>query len=165
MNKNIGRPSVDSRESPNRYSKAEVKAQAIVEIETMIKGGTKVRAAVEEVAYRSGFSERSLFTYLAKTKGISLDEREAALARKPMKPRPKVICHPDALKRFIDLCRSGGSVSAGYRQVECEAADKGWGDLPSERTLRRELDRQVSWSERWVARRAIQPQIGGAANV
>lgn len=137
---------------------AELKAQAVSELEALIRSGTKVRAAIEGVASRTGIGERSLFTYLQKTKGIPLDEREAALAPKRRAPRPKVVCHPEALKRFVDLCRLGRRITECYRQVMAEAEAKGWAPIPSERTLRRELDRQVSWTERFMARRTTKPE-------
>lgn len=156
----------ESTSSPIRhYSKAEVKAQAIREIENLITSGSKVRAAIEKVAQRTGISERSLWTYLEKTRGIPHAEREAALGRKRQAPRRKRQCNPAALKRFIDLCLSRMTASAAYRQVEIEAADNGWGELPSERTMRRKLDEQVSWSERLMARRTSDSSIGGAVNV
>lgn len=70
-----------------RFSKAEEKAQAVAAVETLIAGGTRVRPAVEAVAYQTGISETSLFTFLRKTRGVPLDRRESALARKPAKPR------------------------------------------------------------------------------
>jgi hypothetical protein len=136
------------------YKSAEKKARAIADIETLIKGGTKPPAALEQVAYRTGISERSLYYYLNKTKGIKSDDWEAALKRKPSAPRPRVICHPEALKRFLELGRSGTRVRSCYRQMMLEAEANGWSPIPSERTLRRELDRQVSWQDRYMARRA-----------
>lgn len=140
------------------YSTADRKAEAVAEVEQMVKGGTRVRAAVEAVAYRTGISERTLFTCLNKTKGIVPEKRADALARKPQKNRPKVICHPAAVKRFIELASQGLWVTKCYRQVTEEAKANGWGALPSERTLRRQLDRQVSSNERWMARRGEKPE-------
>lgn len=140
------------------YSKAEYKAAAVAEIETLIAAGTKVRPAVEGVAYRTGISERSLYRYLKNTRGVPLGERESTLVRKPSKSRPKITCHPDALKRFIELASKGIWVTKCYRQVTEEAKANGWGALPSERTLRRRLDPQVSSAEQWIARRGAKPE-------
>lgn len=140
------------------YSKAEYKAAAVAEVETLIAAGTKVRPAVEGVAHRTGISERSLYRYLKNTRGFVLGDREAALARKPVKSRPKITCHPDALKRFIELASRGFWVTKCYRQVTEEAKVNGWGALPSERTLRRRLDPQVPPNERWMARRGAKPE-------
>lgn len=137
-----------------RYKSADTKASAIADIETLIKGGTRTLAAMEEVAERTGISRRSLYTYLNKTRGFKSDEWESALKRKESVPRPRMTCHPDALKRFLELARSGAEVTVCYRQLMVEAEANGWSPIPSERTLRRELDRQVSWQDRYMARRA-----------
>jgi putative transposase len=136
------------------YSSAEKKARAIADIEALIKGGTKPLAAMEQVAERTGISRRSLYIYLNKTKGIKSEEWEAALKRKRSEPRPRVTCHPDALKRFLELGRSGAEVTVCYRQVMDEAQVNGWSPIPSERTLRRQMERQVSWNDRYMARRS-----------
>ncbi len=146
-------------ESHNRRnSTAERKAEAVAKIEQMIKSGMKVRVAVEEVAFRSGVGERTLFTCLRKTRGVPNEKWTDELARKPQKARPRATYHPDAMMHFIDLCRTGALVTECYRRTVVKAADKGWDPIPSERTLRRELDRQVPWVERYAARRANKPK-------
>ena len=136
---------------------AEEKAQAVIEIEDLIKAGKRVREAVADVAFRTGLGERTLFSCLAKTRGISRDEYGAELAPKRPKSKPRKICHPDALNRFIELCRGTAPITVCFRQLTSEAAAKGWAPIPSERTLRRELERHLSTSDRWLARRAPQP--------
>lgn len=142
------------------YSTAEKKAQAVLEIEKLVKSGVKTRTAVEQISYRSGISERTLFTCLAKTKGVAINDREAVLGRKPSAPRKRLVCHPEALKRFVELCRAGGVITECYRQVEIEAKANNWSPFLPERTMRRELDRQVSWAERYAARRAAKTKGG-----
>lgn len=136
------------------YSTAQKKALAVREIEELVKGGSTARAAVEKVAFGTGMSESSLWTYLAKTKGIAFDDREAALKRKKAPPKERLVCHPEALKMFIDLCRAGGVIAECYRQMKDAAKANDWSPILPERTLRRELDRQVTWAERYEARRA-----------
>lgn len=131
------------------------KARAIAEVETLIAAGTKVRPAVEDVAYRTGVGERTLYTWLRKTKGLEPDERQAALERKRDVPRPKLTCHPDAMARLVELCRKGMRVSDADRQMRAEAATKGWAPIPAERTIRRKLEQHMSPSDRWMARRAV----------
>ena len=137
-----------------KYSTAEKKAQAVREIEELVKGGMTGTAALEHVAYTSGISERTLWTCLKKTKGVAIDDREAALERKKAPPKKRLVCHPDALKMFLDLCRGGAQIAESYRQMVAAAKVKDWSPILPERTLRRELDRQVSWAERYEARRA-----------
>ncbi len=140
-----------------RYKSADKKARAIADIETLIKGGTRTLAAMDEVAERTGISRRSLYTYLNKTRGIKADEWESALKRKESAPRPRVRCHPDALKRFLELARTGAVIAVCYRKVLAEAEANGWSPIPGEWVLRRELHRQVSWQDRYMARRAAKP--------
>lgn len=137
-----------------QYSTAEKKALAVQEIEEMVKGGLTVRAAVEQVAHRTGMGERTLFSCLAKTKGVAPDDREAALERKKAPPKKRAVYSPEALSRFIELCRSGDRITDCFRQLEIEANANGWSPIPTLRTLRRILDKQVSWAERYEARRA-----------
>lgn len=160
MNELTGARSSDLQRSLKTYAPAERKADAVVEVEELVKAGKSLRAAVEEVAYRTGLGERSLFTYLARTKGVPREEWEDALTRKKPAPRPRESCNPDALKRFIDLCRSGRNVTDCYRQLMAEAEENGWTPIPSERTMRRRLDAEVSWSDRWAARRASRSTAG-----
>lgn len=145
-------------ESIRRHLPADQKASAVAEVEQLRKAGKTVRAAVEEVAYRTGMGERTLFTLLSKTKGRPEEEWKTTVARKPSVPRPRIICHPEALRRFIDLSMTGRHVSKCFRQVVDEAVANGWGPLPSLRTMRRELDRHHSSSERWLAARAPKPR-------
>jgi putative transposase len=129
---------------------ADQKAAAVSEVVALVKAGKGVRDAVEDVAYRTGFGERTLYTLLKKTKGIPSGDWETVLARKRPEPRPRKICPPAALARFIELCRSGRYVTDCYRLLLSEAAEKGWNPIPSERTMRRELDRHYSPSVRWL---------------
>jgi len=151
MNESTGRPGV------KHHTSAERKAEAVMAIEQLIKCGKRVRAAVADVAYRTGLGERTLFTCLSKTKGISRDEYGAELAPKRRPSKPRRICHPDALNRFIDLCAGSAPVTVCFRQLRAEAAVEGWAPIPSERTLRRELERHMSSSDRWFARRQASP--------
>lgn len=144
MNETIRRP----------HTSAEVKAQAVTETEGLIKNGMKVRDAVYEVAYRTGISERTLFTCLQKTAGKAISEFPEVLRRKPVASRPRKPCHPEALKRFVELCRKERFVTKCYRQLMVEADERGWTPIPSERMMRRLLEKQVSSSDRWMARRA-----------
>lgn len=132
---------------------AEQKAVIVAEMEGLVAKGKTVRAAVEETARRSGLGERTLFSFLQKTRGVSREHWEGSLDRKSPASRPHSECHPEALRRFLELCRNGRRVTDAYRDLLGEAKLHGWGPIPSERTLRRRLDRLASKSERWLARR------------
>jgi hypothetical protein len=137
-----------------KYSTADKKAQAVSEIESLVKSGSTARDAVEQVAYRTGIGERTLWTCLKKTKGVAIDDREAALERKKTPPRKRLQCHPDAEKLFFDLCRAGGVIAECYRQMVAQAQASGWSPILPEHTMRRKLNQEISWSERYAARRA-----------
>lgn len=144
------------------HSSAERKAQALIEIEKLIEGGKSVRAAVEEVACRTGIGERSLFTYRQKTNFAPRDEWETVLARQGYRYGSRGMvakCDPRALQRFIGICRGGKGITASFQQIESEALEHGWAPIPCERTLRRELDRQFPPVERYSARRNAQPIV------
>lgn len=136
------------------HTSAEVKARAVSDVEGLVKNGMKVRDAVYEVAYRTGISERTLFNWIKKTSGMANGEFAEVLRRKPVASRPRKPCHPEALKRFVELCRKERLVTKCYRQLMVEADERGWTPIPSERTMRRLLEKQMSSSDRWMARRA-----------
>jgi hypothetical protein len=48
------------------------------------------------------------------------------------------------------------TIIKGYSSAEkkARAIADGWSPIPSERTLRRQLERQVSWQDRYMARRS-----------
>lgn len=160
MNERIVRPTAPIRDVLKQHTKAAKRARAVAEIETLVKGGVNPTAALESVAHETGISKRSLFTYLKKTKGVPHGQWEEALTRTERTPRAKVILHPDALKLAIYLRRKGYPDTECHRQIEAAAPQKGWGPIPSARTLSRELDRHVPSSERWMARRSAK-RIGG----
>ena len=141
-----------------RHRSADEKARAVIEIEELVKAGKRVRGAVADVAYRTGLGERTLFTCLSKTRGVSRDEYGVELAPKRRPSKPRKVCHPDALKRFIELCSGASPITVCFRRLTAEANTKGWAPIPSERTLRRELERHLSAADRWMARREVQPR-------
>lgn len=148
-----------------QHRSPEQKAHAVTAVEDLVKSGESVRSAIEQVGNRTGFSARSLFRFLEKTKGVSIAEREDALTSiKPRAPRPKAPCHPEALAMFMALGRQGKPVVECYRQMKAKAEVFGWTPIPSERTLSRELNRQISASDRFTASRSSKP-MGGLHNV
>lgn len=160
MNESTTRPPLSLLEQLNRNTKAAYKARALVQIEELIDSGMGVREAVREVAQRTGLGERSLFTYRRNTNFVPREDWPAALAHKGFRDRRKVECHPYVLNRFVDLCRGGKSIADSYCVAAAEAEEKGLEPVPSERTMRRELDRQWPPGERYAAKRNA-PSTGG----
>ena len=143
------------------HPKPDRKVQALLEIEDLIARGMNVRNAVAEVASNTGFGVRTLFVYRHKTDFVPRCDWAAVLTRKRSPARTTVICHVDALSRFIDLCRAGTGIAESYRQMSAEAKSKHWTPIASERTLRRELARQVTRAEMQKSRRDAQPTVAG----
>lgn len=136
------------------------RVRALLEIEDLVAGGKKVRDAVAEVAKKTGIGERTPFRYRGKTNFVPRAEWGAVLAPKWNPAHGmKAMCHPDALSKFISLCRSGIGISESYRRMAVEAKSKLWTPIASERTLRRELDRQVTRTELRKSRRDAQPGV------
>ena len=137
----------------SRNSRAAAKAAALMSIEALIDGGMHARDAVRQIAHDTGFGERSLWSYRAKTNFVPRSDWEKALLRKKRSALPKASYHPLALARFFELCQQGGSIAARYFQMTMEAEDEGWEPIPSERTARRLLNQQFPPNERYKARR------------
>ena len=148
--------------APSGYGAAteDRRVEALLEVEDLVAGGMKVSDAVAEVAKKTGIGVRTLFSYRSKTNFVPRAEWGAVLAPKWNPARGmKVTCHPDALSKFISLCRAGIGISESYRQMAVEAKSKLWAPIASERTLRRELDRQVTRAEMRKSRRDARPGV------
>lgn len=158
MNESMARCAVQIEDEPAFSRMEEAKAWSVGQVERLVEGGFPVDEAVGRVAHRMGFGKRTLYTFLERTDGVPKDEWEAALARRSAPPRPKTACHPDALKVLVEGYRRGAPFSLCYRMMKAEAAANGWEPIPSESSMRRELQSQMSREERWKARRAPKTQ-------
>ena len=147
----------------SKHSGPDQKVQALLAIEKLVSDGLCVRDAVATAAIDSGIGQRTLFYCLKKTDFKPREHWPALLARKSGTPRPRVDCHPEALRFFVKQCRAGLGVTDSYRKLAAKAKACDWEPIPSERTLRRELDRQVSKAERRAVRRNAQPTNGVVA--
>lgn len=122
--------------------RAEAHAEAVRQIEALIAEGSRVGAAVAQVAADRGLSVRSLYSYRRTVYMVPGTDHGAALAPRWSGPRAMLAdCHPEAMALFLDLCRSGVRISDGYRRVVAAAHANGWWPIPAERTLRRVVQR------------------------
>jgi putative transposase len=136
------------------YETVETKVAALLKIEDLVEAGTKTTEAVKLVAAATGIGARTLFEYRRRTDFIPRSEWAVAVASKRNPSTGlKSECHPDALRFFVSLSRSGLSIAESYRRMRIEAEAQGWQPVAHERTLRRELDRQVTKLERRKVRR------------
>ncbi len=134
------------------------KVDALLQIEALIEGGVGVRRAVETIAEATGIGVRTLFLCRKLTDFLPRTDWALALARKVESNRDyrRAVCHPEAVRLLVDLRRKGIPITEGYREVTARACAEGWGPLPSERTLRRELDRHRDRAAEYRARRNAQ---------
>lgn len=137
------------------YEPVEAKVAALLKIEELVDGGMKVSDAIDAVSKATGIAVRTLFRHRKLTNFVPRADWGKALARPPRQDRLglQVECHPMALEAFMHLCRHGIEIAESYRRTLAEAKQMGWLPLPSERTLRRELERKVGSAEMRRARR------------
>lgn len=123
---------------PVHRDRADARAEALAQIEALVDSGERIGAAVKAVSAETGLSTRSLWAYRRTVYMVPRDDRGAALAPLWSRPKgPRVECHPEALRMFLDLASRPSRITDCYRRMTEEAARRGWSPIPSERTLRR----------------------------
>lgn len=122
--------------------RADGRAEALRQIEDMIDRGSRVGAAIAEVAAASGLSVRSLYYHRRAVYMVPGSDWSAAMAPRWSGPRAMLAeCHPQALATFLRLCAGPGRISDAYRRTVDEAEANGWLPVPCERTMRRAVTR------------------------
>ena len=142
-----------------KYETPTSKVEALLQVEVLTEAGVSIREALVAVSKATGISTRSMFRYRRLTDMVPRKDWAAVLTRKS-KPEPQsrlVDCPQEALHFVIDLCQRGIGISESYRQATVAAINYGWGQLPSERTLRRRLDLQFAAAGGKQARRNALP--------
>lgn len=148
----------------NRLSKelkavCETRLKVLVRVEELVmKAGVERTAAIAMVTHEAGVTKSTYYDWKKMTKGLDRSDWLAALAVSTGSTDGIVAeeaeCHPMAWKVLkSDFLRpERPSFSACYRRVEKTAKREKWLPLPSERTLRRKLDREVPKSVQVMAR-------------
>ena len=117
--------------------RAEAHADAVRQVENLIAAGSRVGAAVAEVAAERGVSARSLYSWRRTVYMVPGADHGAALAPRWSGERGMLAeCHAEALRFYLDLVASGARPSHALRRTREVAAEQGW-VLPTDRTLRR----------------------------
>lgn len=101
--------------------------------------------SVSAAAHAGGVGSSTVFNWLELIKGRSRFVRVALLAPKPKGKPPKAAINPDAWKWFISYYLRPGPITfeeAAYRTKK-QGIAKGWGDLPSTKTLIRRFNATV----------------------
>lgn len=139
--------------------KARDQLRAIKDIELLERGGLTRHLAVTQVAKSTGVSTRTLWGWLAKVQGLATSDRLPALAPKHRTAARKKLISPfdeaafDAL--YADFMRpEQSSFSECFRRTRFLASEHDW-SMPSERTARRQFDRQVPAPAVILARKGI----------
>lgn len=128
---------------PESREKAEIKAEAVARIQRMIEQGSRVGAAVAEVAQDVGLSERTLYSARLATWMVPRSDWAAALAHKGAPRGMTALCHPEAMRHFLGLVAAGWRVSDSYRQTVQIADENGWLPVAPERTMYRLAQRAL----------------------
>ncbi|MGE6741754.1 transposase domain-containing protein [Allorhizobium pseudoryzae] len=148
----------------NRLSKAqktvcEKRFQVLVRVEDLVQQPSISRtAAIAMVTHEAGVTKSAYYEWRQMTCGLDRADWLAALAPSTATNSglvtEEIECHPTAWSVLkSDFLRpEKPSFSACYRRVAATAKREGWGALPSERTLRRKLDREVSKAVQTMAR-------------
>ena len=125
-------------------AEARRRADAIAQVEAIMRAGTTKQAAVAEVCGKQGVSPATIYNWFKMVEGLKKAERLPALApkyrgRSKRTPLPEEAF--DALK--ADYLRlSQPSSESCYDRLKRIADEKGW-TLPCSRTLRRRLEAEV----------------------
>lgn len=126
---------------PHR-EKADARAEALRQIEALITDGARVGEALAEVSAETGIAVRTLHVYRRTVYMVPGADYGAAMAPRWSQPRGmQAACHPEVLRMFVNLRLTGIRVTDCYRRVSEAAAEQGWEPVPSERTLRRAVQR------------------------
>ena len=148
----------------NRLSKeqkavCEKRLKVLARVEDLAQQPAIARtAAIAMVTHEAGVTKSAYYEWRQMTCGLDRADWLAALAPSTTSSTGLVSdetnCHPTAWNVLkSDFLRpEKPSFSACYRRVAASAKREGWGALPSERTLRRKLDREVSKAVQTMAR-------------
>lgn len=120
------------------------KAKAIRQLDQLVAEGVPVGEALDAIVAETGIGKRTLYYAKSKVWMVPSADYEVALSPRWRANGPRGMmaeCHPDALIRFMQLSRSEANVSEAYRLLMAEAQANGWSPIPSDRTLRRAVNR------------------------
>jgi len=125
-------------------AEAERRLAAVNEIDLLEGSGLTRSAAVSEVAQRHSIGSSPLWSWLDKMKGVARESRLPALAPRRKGGGAEADIDPMLWSVFkSDVLRpSGATLTSCYDRVCAMAAERGL-SLPSERTMRRRLEREV----------------------
>ncbi|WP_342588554.1 transposase domain-containing protein [Pleomorphomonas carboxyditropha] len=135
--------------------------EAVRLVDEVRRSGASNTEAIQLAVVRFGVSRRSIYNWLEMIAGVERSDWLPALAPNYEgnrgEARTAADCHPDAWEALkSDYLRpEKPKFTRCYRRV-CDAAKMyGWAPIPSERTLRRKLDAEVTKGAQLVAREGM----------
>jgi putative transposase len=138
--------------------KAKAKARrclAIVErVDTLTRGGMVARVAVALVSHEEEIASSTIWTWLRAAGSVPAADRLAALAPRHQGRTLTKQVDPRAWSFLVaDYLRpEQPAFEASHRRMCEAAAEQGWSPLPSAKTLKRRVDREIPRGARTLAR-------------
>ncbi|MFK5980849.1 MAG: transposase domain-containing protein [Rhizobiaceae bacterium] len=140
--------------SKAQKTRCEARLNLLHQIEKFKCSGMSETTAARLVANTESVSVASLFNWKAKLAGFDRSDWLAALAPQAKKKLQRVDCHSEAYKALTsDFLRPEmPTFSSCYRRMVRAANNKGWEPIPTERSLRRHIDQDVTRDVQKLAR-------------
>ncbi len=132
----------------------ETRLRIVEAVEALLASGHGGTDSVQLCAERYCVSAGSVRRWRSRIKGAGREDRLAALAPGYRPTAQTADCHPDAWAVLTaDYLRpEKPAFSACYRRMAVAAKERGWAPVPSERALRRRVDREVPSAVQVLAR-------------
>ncbi len=139
--------------SQDHKDACEVRLKVLVEVERLVGAGLKAADAIAATTRLAGVTKSTFYEWRAMVAGHERQDWKAALAPKPDTDSRFAECHPMAWQMLTSdfLRNEAPSFSACYRRVEKVAKRERW-TIPSDRSLRRRLDKEVPPEVQTLAR-------------
>ena len=142
------------RLSKTQKAVCEARLKSVLRVGELVTGGLAETAAVCMAAREAGISASTLHNWRARLAGLERADWLAALAPGHKGKREHAPCDPRAwaVIRSDWLRPEAPGFSACYRRMTAIARREGWAPIPSERSLRRRMDAEVSHGVQVLAR-------------
>ncbi|MDD7908535.1 transposase domain-containing protein [Pseudovibrio exalbescens] len=133
------------RLSAKKKQEAKDRLSVVARIDTMYRGGMNKTHAVAFVSQETGISSSTLWNWEKLTHGYAREDWLAVLAPKHPGRTVTADCHPAAYEMLkADYLRpEKPGFAACYRRMSEAAVEHGWAPIPSAKTLKRRIEREV----------------------
>ncbi|WP_246479297.1 transposase domain-containing protein [Kaustia mangrovi] len=140
--------------SDHRRNKALEKLAIIEQVRSLEAAGTAKELAIDLVCEPQGIASSTYWGWERRIAGAPRGDWAPLLADQRVGRTATAACHPQAWDMIkADYLRpEQPAFSACYRRMTDAAAEHGWSPIPSEKTLKRRLEREVPRGARVLAR-------------